>query len=230
MTFSTDFRRTDTDQIRASPNLETTVALMAKIRACWSPSFSPDGTRLAFISDMTGLPQVWTVAPSGGWPELVTALDDQIYSVSWSPDGAWLAFALAPGGGMNQQVYLVQPDGAGLHCLTDGGKENNWLGKWTPKGQFLMIASNRHDSEAMDGYLVDIQTGQWQLAAKNQGIGILTDVSRDGRLAILYRMVNRSDSNLFLIDLTDSSKETLLTPHEGPGTFDSGRISPDGRT
>jgi dipeptidyl aminopeptidase/acylaminoacyl peptidase len=45
----------------------------------------------------------------------------------------------------------------------------------------------------------------------------------------LYRMVNRSDSNLYLLDLV-SGQEALLTPHEGPGTFDGGRFSPDGRT
>ncbi len=58
----------------ADPNdLEAAVALMAKIRTCFSPSFSPDGKRLAFVSDLNGVPQVWTVATEGGWPELVTA-------------------------------------------------------------------------------------------------------------------------------------------------------------
>ena len=104
-------------------DLETMVSRMARIGSCWSPSFSPDGSRVAFISDLTGVPQVWTVSSQGGWPELVTALDDQISRVSWSPDGAWLAFALAPGGGMNQQVYLVHPDGSGLRRLTAGGRD-----------------------------------------------------------------------------------------------------------
>jgi Tol biopolymer transport system component len=42
------------------------VALMARIGRCGSPSFSPDGARLAFVSDLTGTPQVWTVAAAGG--------------------------------------------------------------------------------------------------------------------------------------------------------------------
>ena len=210
-------------------NLETSVAMMAKIRGCWSPSFSPDGTRIAFISDLDGMPQVWTVAAEGGWPELVTALDDQILSVSWSPDGAWLAFSLAPGGGMNAQIYLIRPDGTGLRRLTDGGRENNWLGPWTHDGQALTLASNRRNAEAMDVYLVDVSSGDLRLVAETEGIGGLTDVSRDGRNALLYRMVNRSDDDLFLLDLTDG-EEVLLTPHEGPGSFGEGRFSPDGRT
>jgi len=202
---------------------------MAKIGSCHSPSFSPDATRVAFISDLNGTPQVWIVPTQGGWPELVTSLDDQVQEVSWSPDGTWLAFSLAPGGGMNRQVYLVHPDGTGLRRLTDGGKENNWLGPWTHDGHSLMLASNRRDPAAMDAYLVNIDSGELHLVAENEGMGRLTDVSRNGRSGILYRMQNRSDDNLFLIDLT-TGKSTLLTPHEGPGSFEVGKFAPDGRT
>lgn len=108
----------------AAPDaLETSVALMAKVGSSGSPSFSPDGKQLAFISNMTGLPQVWTVATEGGWPIQITALEDPVGSVSWSPDGAWLAFSVAPGGGMNGQIYLVRPDGTGLRRITDGGRK-----------------------------------------------------------------------------------------------------------
>lgn len=62
----------------AMDELESTVAMMAKIGACHSPSFSPDGARLAFISNLGGLPQVWTVSSEGGWPELVTTLEDPV--------------------------------------------------------------------------------------------------------------------------------------------------------
>ena len=81
-------------------DIATRVGRMAKIGSCHSPSFSPDATRIAFISDLNGIPQVWIVPTQGGWPELVTSLDDQVQEVSWSPDGTWLAFSLAPCGGI----------------------------------------------------------------------------------------------------------------------------------
>ena len=159
----------------------------------------------------------------------MTALDDQLTSVAWSPGGDWLAFALAPGGGMNQQIYVIRPDGTGLHRLTAGGTDNNWLGPWTHDGQSLAIASNQRSANALDAYVVDVTSGDLRLVTENRGIGRFTDISRDGQRAVLYRMVSRSDDNLVLVDLA-SGHEVLLTPHTGPGSFHDGRFSPDGQT
>ena len=210
-------------------DLETAVAMMARVGACHSPSFSPDGTRIAFIADLSGMPQVWTVAAEGGWPTRVTAQGDQISGVKWSPNGEWLAFNLAPGGGMNQQVFVIRPDGTALRRLTAGGKETNWLGYWTRDSRQLVVASNRDRPEAMDCFLLDVASGEFRLAAKNQGVGRVTDVSNDGRLAIVYRLANRGDGNLYLIDLHGGT-EALLTPHAGPGNFANAKFSPDGKT
>ena len=72
-------------------DLEASVSLMAKIGACSQPSFSPDGSRVAFISNLSGVPQVWIAPSGGGWPTMVTALDDPVGGVAWSPEGDWLA-------------------------------------------------------------------------------------------------------------------------------------------
>ncbi|MBI3664701.1 MAG: S9 family peptidase [Acidobacteria bacterium] len=210
-------------------DLETSVAMMAKIGSCGSPTFSPDGQRLAFVSNLSGNRQVWTVATTGGWPTMVTALDDPVGFVTWSPDGQWLAFSVHPGGGMNAQVYLVRPDGTGLRRLTDGGKETNGLSGWSHDGKLLGWTSNRRDPRAIDAYIYDLGSSQSRLVAKNPGIGDLADISRDHQRAILERMENRSDNNLFLLDLA-GGKETLLTPHQPPGSFGGGAFSPDGST
>jgi dipeptidyl aminopeptidase/acylaminoacyl peptidase len=210
-------------------DLETEVARMAKIRECWSPSFSPDGSRIAFVSDLNGVPQVWTVSSNGGWPDLVTALDDQIGSVTWSPDGKWLAFGLAPGGGMNQQVYIVRPDGRDLRRLTDGGTDNNWLGDWNHVGDRILIGSSRRTPETVDAWVYDLAAGEMQLIAENPGVGVAADLSRDGRHVVLWRMKSRSSNDLVLRDLA-SGVEHVLTPHEGPGNNGGGLFSPDGKT
>ncbi len=213
--------------------LERSVAAMARIGSTRSPSFSPDGRTLAMVSDMAGVPQVWTVPVAGGWPTQVTALEDPVGGVAWSPAGDWLALSVAPGGGMNSQVFVMRPDGTGLRRLTPGGKDNNWLSGWTHDGRSLVVASNRDDPGAMSPYLVDPAAGTMRLAARNRGIGSLTDVSRDGKRAVLYRMRSRGDDDLFLVSLSatgPSTDEVLLTRHEPPGQFEGGLFSPDGRT
>ena len=60
--------------------------------------------------------------------------------------------------------------------------------------------------------------------AKGKGLNDITDVSDDGRYAIVTRLVSRGDNNLYLVDL-NCGAETLLTPHQGPGSFGWGEFS-----
>jgi dipeptidyl aminopeptidase/acylaminoacyl peptidase len=208
--------------------LEASVRSMAQIKRAWAPSFSPDGKRIVFISDLTGLPSIYTVPTEGGTPEQVPTPKDQVRFVTWSPDGAWLAFVIAPGGGMNQQVYLMRPDGKDLRRITDGGKDNNWLSKWSYDAKALTLSSNRREPASMDAYVVDVASQKLTLVSKNPGIGSFSDIRRDRSAALLTRMVNRGNNNLFHVEVP-SGKEVLLTPHEGPGTF-FGAFSSDGKT
>ncbi|HXN40340.1 MAG TPA: hypothetical protein VN918_01035, partial [Myxococcaceae bacterium] len=208
--------------------LERTVSLMSKIGSSSSPTFSPDGKRIAFISNVTGIPQAWTVPTDGGWPELITAFDDPVGTLSWSPDGSWILLSLAPGGGMNVQLYLVRPDGTDLKRLTEGGKETNQPGIWSRDGHWLTLASNRRNGSAIDPYIYDLDRGEMKIVGQSPGTASLIDLTRDKKRALLSRVVGRGDNNLYLVDLA-SGKETLLTPHDPPGRF-WGRFSSDGRS
>ena len=211
----------------APDSLTTTVTLMARIGRCTSPQFSPDGKTLAFRSDMSGVPQVWTVPVEGGWPRQITALDDPVDDLEWSPASDWLALSVAPGGGMNTQIYLVHSDGTGLKRFTPGGKENNWLQGWAHDGSALMMSSNLRDGASMDSYLMDTG-GKMKLVAENPGIGTMDDLSHDGRYALINRMENRGSNDVFLLEMA-TGKTVNLTAHQGPGEF-AGWFSKDGKT
>jgi len=209
--------------------LERDVRALIGIRSSTAPSLSPDGKRVAFLSNVTGSPQVWTVSTSGGWPELVTTFDDPVSGVEWSPAGEWLAVQVAPGGGMNTQVWRMRTDGSEARRITPGGKETNQLGGWDHAGKSIVVASNQRDPSATDVYLLSPEAMALGVPAYvGKGMNGADDVARDARRLLINRLVSRGSNDLLLYDVS-AGTETLLTPHEGPGNFD-GRLSPDGRT
>lgn len=208
-----------------SKELAAKVEAMAKVGACYSPSFSPDGSEIAFISTISGIPQLWKMPSTGGWPIQLTNFNDPISNVGWSPKGDEIAFELAPGGGMNSQVYLIKADGSKFEQITTGGKSNNRINKWSEDGNYLAYASNENNPSGIDNYLYNLTTKSSELVSKNPGVGGINDISKNNDQFLVSRLASRGSNDLYLID--KKSKETLLTKHSGPGTF-FGRFSPNG--
>lgn len=201
---------------------------MSSIRQSLAPSFSPDGKSIAFVSDRSGVPQAWIAGADGGTPRALTSFEDPVTWAQWSPDGAWIAVSVAPGGGMNTQIWLVHPDGSAAKRITAGGKDNNFLDGFSHDGKKLMYASNVRDPKTTDLYLYDVASGAAARVADAQGIGSLLDVSRDGKRALVLRERARGNADLYVVDV-GTSAEIHVTPHEGPAWIPSGWLAPDGR-
>jgi dipeptidyl aminopeptidase/acylaminoacyl peptidase len=212
----------------ASAELTATVARMARIGAAGGASFSRDGQWVSFISTLSGVPQLWIVPAEGGYPRMVTNGDDPVVGAEWSPASDSLAVTIAPGGGLNSQIYVVRSDGTSLRRLTLGGKDNNGFGTWTEDGKYIAMDSSRDNPAARDSFLIDVASGETKLVARNPGVGGIGSISADGKRALLGRVRSRGDNNLFLVDLTDG-RETQLTKHDGVAQF-FGSIAPDGST
>jgi dipeptidyl aminopeptidase/acylaminoacyl peptidase len=213
-------------QANTKDDLAASVARMARVGSAVAPRFSPDGKWVSYIANMSGAPQVWIVPSDGGYPRMVTNGDDPVTQQDWSPASDWLAIAIAPGGGLNTQVYVVKPDGTGMRLLTQGGKDNNAFDAWTDDGKQIAIDSSRNDPASRDSFMIDLTSGSVRLVAKNPGVGSIEGISRDGKRALLGRVKSRGDDNLYLLDLA-SGKDTLITKHDGVALF-FGEIAPDG--
>lgn len=212
----------------SNSTVASTVERFARVGSASSPDFSPDGKWVSFIANLSGVPQVWVVSAGGGYPRMVTNSGDPVTQALWSPTSDWLAVTVAPGGGLNSQVYLVKPDGTGMRRLTQGGKDNNEINAWSDDGTQLYIDSNRNDPAARDVFAVDVKSNEVRLVAKNQGVGGVYNVSRDGTRALLSRFRNRGSNDLYSLDIK-TGKDQILTQHIGPGDF-FGALSPDGKT
>jgi dipeptidyl aminopeptidase/acylaminoacyl peptidase len=206
-------------------DLEARARALTAVSACFAPTFSPDGKQIAFLSDMTGTPQVWVVPTAGGWPTKLTSFNDPVGSVAWSPTGEWLAYSVSPGGGMNSQVFLMRPDGTGNKKIAGGGKAVTWMGLWQPDGKTITISSNQRQAVAIDAYLYDVPTGEMKRVTEDaMGMNAVVEFTPDHSKALVLRMLDQYQAHPFLLDLATGAR-TELTHHENPGIWRGGGLA-----
>jgi dipeptidyl aminopeptidase/acylaminoacyl peptidase len=200
------------------------------MRSASSPALSPNGDRVAFLTNITGTPQVWMVDARGGWPEQLTFYTDRVDFVEWSPDGANLIFGKAVGGNENSQLYLLSPDGSQVKALTDAPKIRHNFGAWSHDGKRISYASNKRDPNFFDVYAMDVATGREQLVYQQNGSNSPEAWSfDDSKLIVSHDSDQLSlDNDLFLVDLA-TKQATPLTPHDGASQFGSAHFTRDGR-
>ena len=136
-----------------------------------SASWSPNGTKIAFSSDMTMWDFVWdiyTVSPDGNG---LTNLTPQFYGdydyfdPSWSPDGTKLSVMLGPVANNQTGIAVMNADGTGLAIIRIGLPPYNSFGKtsWSPDGtRIAFTEDNSVKWVAANGSIVGtIVTNGW---------------------------------------------------------------------
>jgi len=82
-------------------------------RSDTSPRWSPDGSRIAYLSDTDDKPQIYIRWMDTGQTARITNLENSPNAISWSPDGKMLSFsALVPGKGPHLADLPAPPAGA----------------------------------------------------------------------------------------------------------------------
>jgi dipeptidyl aminopeptidase/acylaminoacyl peptidase len=201
------------------------------IRSASSPALAPGGDRVAFLLNVTGTPQVWSVASTGGWPEQLTFYTDRVDFVRWSPDGTGMLFGKARGGDENAQLYWMSPDGAQVRQLTDAPKIRYNFGAWSADGRRISYASNKRNPNFFDIYVMDLGDGRESLVYQQDGSNAAVAWSHDGRFIVVSRSSDTLslDNDLYLVELA-SKGVTHLTPHEGAAQFGDVHFTRDNRS
>lgn len=201
------------------------------IRSATSPTLSPDAGRIAFLTNITGTPQVWMVGAQGGWPEQMTFFQDRVDFVSWSPDGSGLVFGKARGGDENAQLYWLAPDGSQIRALTDAPKVRYNFGSWSHDGSRISYASNKRNPNYFDIYVMEVATGREELVYQQDGSNEPVAWSFDDRRLIVSHNNEQLslDNDLYLVDIA-SKQATLLTQHQDAAQFGDVYFTRDGRS
>jgi len=108
-----------------------------------SPSWSPDGKRVAYVSFETGIAKVFIQEIASGKREAVLSQDTQISSPSWSPDGKYLSLTLYQDG--NAEIYILRLRDQTLTRMTNQFAIDT-ESSWSPKGNKILFTSGRSGS------------------------------------------------------------------------------------
>jgi len=189
-----------------------------------SPRWSPDGTRLAYVSATEGSPQLYVRWMDSGQTALLTNLVEAPGAIAWSPDGRLIAFTqLVPAKKLPLAMPPEKPEGA----------------QWAPPVKVVDSVIYRADGA---GWLEAGYQHVFVVSSDGGTARQLTDgdFNHDGPLSftpdsksIIFSANRDPDwernpqaSNVFAVHI-DTAKLTQLTTREGPDN--SPVVSPDGR-
>jgi TolB protein len=128
------------------------------------PAFSPDGSKIAFMSERDGIADIWLMDADGSNQVPLTAdetdsLDD--YHPTWSPEGSKIAFVRGKTPpGSNGKLWVMDADGSNAHVLLDAPLV--FFPSWSPDGTRIAFVT---------GDWPDVRVGVLELST-----GEVTDV------------------------------------------------------
>ncbi len=187
-------------------------------RAIGGTTWSPDGKTIAFISNISGRNNLWTVPADGGWPTQLTINNQRQTRPAWSPDGRWIAYMQDYDGDEQWDIWIVSPTSGEIVNLTntrDTAEENP---VWSPDGRELAFITKPKTSPTFEINVLDMVTKRVRHITSDtpKDWGNFNPVwSHDGAwLAFTQQHAAGKDSNIIVTD-SNGDRRMMLTPHSG---------------
>jgi dipeptidyl aminopeptidase/acylaminoacyl peptidase len=225
------------------------------IRAANGPSFSPDGRFVSFLTNITGIAQLWQVPVESGWPTQLTFTNESVRGGHYNPRRHEIIYSMDVGGNERTQLYRLH----GIGGDTDHGLGNGWVdedvtrepkaihtfGGWSHDGEQIAFSANREDPSRFDIYIqkVPLSGGREppepaRLLQKGPGGYYLAfGWSPDDRRLLAHKMESNFNQDLYAIEVagaahgvSGSSQVKHLTPHQGDAQYHSPSWSADGKS
>jgi TolB protein len=175
-------------------------------------AWSPDGSRVAFLSGSFGEGALLVINADGSGEAHVT--DIQARAPEWSPDGTELVFEAVEGG-----IYSIGADGSGLSKLTLSGSGP----MWSPDGSRIAFFSD--DAGNLDVYTMGSDGADPERLTSDPADDVSPRWSPDGsRIAFVSERHRNAD--LYVVDANGSGERRLT---EDPAPDEAFSWAPDGR-
>jgi len=181
-------------------------------------AFSPDEKSIVFTTNASGVFNVYRMPVAGGPAEQLTnSSTDNVYALSYFPDGERLLVSRERGGTENYHLWVLEPGGDFVD-LTPGDNVTARFFGLTSDGTAFYCATNERDRHCFDIYKINGETLERELLFTDFHGYDFGCISRDGRYIALGEPRTRQNSNIFLYDAV-TGELSQLTSHEGDGCF-----------
>ena len=168
-----------------------------------SPTWSPDGTRLAYVSFENKKPVIYVHSLASGQRVVVANFKGSNSAPAWSPDGRKLAVTLSKEGG--SQIFTINADGSGVQRLTTNSGINTEP-FFAPDGQTIYFTSDRGGSPQI--YRTSLNGGDVQRVTFEGSYNVSPRISADGKtMAFISR--RESGFRLAVMDLASRQVQIL---------------------
>ena len=183
-----------------------------------SPSWSPDGRQLAYVSFEKKSAEIYIQEVATGSRRKLASFKGINGAPAWSPDGRQLALTLSRDG--NPEIYIMDAASGALRRLTNRAAIDTEPA-WTPDGRSIIFTSDRGGSPQL--YRVPVSGGKAERLTFEGKYNAGADISPDGRkIAMVHG--NGGNYRIAVLDL-DSGLLRVLT--DGP-LDESPSFSPNG--
>jgi TolB protein len=185
-----------------------------------SPSWAPDGIRLAYVSFETAKPVVYIHTLTTGERKPIANFRGSNSAPAWSPDGKVLAVALSRDGPTS--IYTMNVDGTGLRHITNSGAIDTEP-YFSADGKSIYFTSDRGGGPQI--YRMDPGGGNVQRVTFNGDYNVTPRLSPDGR-TLVYVSRRNGNFQVQALELASGQETTLTdtTKDESPSFAPNGRL------
>ena len=175
------------------------------------PSWSPDGSKIAFTSDRDGgEPEIYVMNSDGSNPVRLTTNDWDEDRAVWSPDGSKIAFSSVRNG--NKDIYVMNSDGTNEKRLTIDPADDNTV-SWSPDGSKITFGSGRDTPSRGDIYVMNADGTNQTNITNSPSSDVDPTWSPDGLRLAFYRSLvpgGHPNDEIYVMEI-DGSNPTRLT-------------------